>query len=198
MYGNKAKFKDLKSKYNRMLIIIIMAVLWLNIFSIIAVAENPETATTYFIESRFKLWDNSEKMLDENFNIHILYYNNSNNNTYSYYIQINNDIYRNITQYHTIIPIHLNNGQMINTFIIKVNNETILSETNIRIIGGVSGSGIKRSIEPYTISLSPLQWTNVERNIFSSVIIAGIMSIFLGFRLVKFYRSKNGIRIKGD
>lgn len=198
MNGNKVKFGDLKSKYNQLAIIIIMAVLCLNIFSIIAVAENPETATIFYIESRFKLWDNTEKMLDESFTIHLIYYNNSNNNTYSYYIQINNDIYKNTTQYHTIIPIHLNNGQIINIFIIKINNETILSESNIRIIGGVSGDGIKRSIEPYTISLSPLQWNNVERNIAFSVVFSGVLSIFLGFRLVKFYRSKNGITIKGD
>jgi len=194
MIGNNTHKRTLRNGKMTALIII-MLVLGLNIFCIIANAENPNTSTHIFIESRFKLWDSNEKMIDENFQIHIVYTNISHNNTFSYYIQINNEIYNGTTNYYYFLDIHLNNGENINTLLIKINNETALHETNIKIIGGVSGSGIKRSIEPFTISLSPFQWNLAERNIFYSVIIGAIISIFFGFRIVKFYRAKNGIHI---
>jgi len=199
MYGNNTQYgKAISKKIKLITSIFLMMVFGINIFSIIAIAENPNTISTYYIESRFKLWDNNEKMLDENFAIHILYYNNSNNNSFFYYIQINDNIYNGSSNYMHIENIVMNNNQYINTLIIKVNNETLLSESNIRIIGGVSGDVIKRSVDKFTISLSPLEWTNAERNIFFSVILGAILSIFFGFRLVKKYRSKYGIRIIED
>lgn len=201
MIGNntiRLKLKARKMKVYPVIFIFLMLVLGSNFLCIIAIGENPETSTHFFIESRFKLWDSSEKMIGESFIIHLLYYNNSNNNTFSYYIQINNEIYNGTENYYLSQEIRLNNGDIINTLTIKINGETVLSESNIRVIGGVSSAGIKRSIESFTISLSPFLWTLKERNIAFSVLTSGIIGVLLGFPIIKIYRSKNGItEIKG-
>lgn len=201
MYGNNTIRRLLKARNMKVypvILIILMLVLGSNVFSIIAISENPETSTHFFIESRFKLWDLNEKMIGESFVIHLLYYNNSNNNTFTYYIQINNDIYNGTDNYYYSQNIRFNNGDTISLLTIQINNETVFSVTDIKVVGGVSGAGIKRSIEAFTISLSPLLWTLKERNIAFSVLTSGIIGILLGFPLIKIYRSKNGItEIKG-
>lgn len=199
MLGNNTRFKIRRMK-GKIAVIFIMVFALSNVFSVIAFKNvNANTSISdYFIESRFMLWDSNEKMLDENFNIHIFYINETNNNTFHYYIRIDNDIYTNVTTYHYNVSIHKNSRDIINVLEIRINNETILFANNIKILSGVSESGIRRSVSDYLISLSPFEISSKLKNVFYSSIVGAILGLFLAFRIIKKYRAKYGMIIIED
>lgn len=175
-------------------VIFLMIVMGFNYFGFSANAK-PITISNFYIESRFILWDDNEKMIDNDFTIHLYYINESNNNTGFYKVIINNDIYNDTFNTYSFINIHMNNNDIINIFKIEINNETLLDIKNIQIISGIDGHGIKRTVSQYVISLSPFEWTAKERNIFLSFIVSTIISMVMAFRLLKYYRKKNGVKI---
>lgn len=199
MYGNNTISKG-KHLTKSVSLIFIMVIVVSTVFSVIAV-KNVTAITSqssFHIESRFILWDDYEKMIDNEFSIHLYYINQSYNNTFTYSIIINYDLYEGINNTHHIQNISLSNNDVISYMEIKINNETLLKAYNIRIVSGVSSSGIKRSLSDFTISLSPFEWNAKERNIFYSVIVGALISLFLSFSIVKSYRMKYGIRIVED
>lgn len=159
-----------------------------------AISETVDANTIVFIESRFRLWDANEKMLDNSFNITVI--DLRNNTTIKYLeIDINGDIYySNFTQY-SITEISTNDS-MIN-IVIRINNETVFVESNIKIIRGVTGNTISTGQKPFVISLSPLEWNSRQWNIFFAVVISAIISIGISYIIVMRYRRiKGAIEIK--
>ena len=67
---------------------------------LITVSASPNPIAHYNINSRFILWDNYEKMIDNNFQIEFYSFNQSSNFTSSYYIQINSEIRNGTFQYY--------------------------------------------------------------------------------------------------
>ena len=168
-----------------------MLVAVLNFNSIVSAQElnNAETST-FFIDSRFKLWDENEKMLDSNFNITIFYLNSSSNNTAYYKIDIDNTINEGFFTNYTKLQFNINES-IIHYLKIYINNETVLHETNIIITNQVSKSLIDYANNQWTINLSPFEWTQKERNIFLSVVIGALLCLLIAYRItVKFKKSK--------
>ena len=160
-----------------------------------SIASEPITDTKILLTSRFILWDEEEKMIDNNFEIHILYFNYTNNNTGNYEITIDNEKFEGIVINYTSIPIYINNSDKINSIIIKVNNNTVYTVSNIYIIKGVSGKSVWKGISEFLISLNPFEWSAKEWNIFFSVVIASLISLPISLRFVKYYKKKHGVRV---
>ena len=160
-----------------------------------SIASQPITETKILLTSRFILWDANEKMIDTNFDIHILYFNSTNNNTANYEINIDNNIYTGIVVNYTYIHIQLNNTEKINSIIININNNTVFSEKNIHVISGISFDSVRRAVSEFLISLNPFEWSAKEWNIFFSVIVASLIMLPISLRLVKYYKKKHGVRV---
>lgn len=182
------------SNFKRIMVIFLMMVLGLNYFGFSTIAM-PNTISHYNIKSRFILWDENEKMIDNNFTIELFYFNVSNNHTAFYKIQIDNLIYNDTFQVNKNIEIGLENNYNIQKFVIQIDNKTLLDENNIKVISGVTKNSVNRGVSQFTINLSPFQWTVKERNIFYSILTSSLLCIFISFRLLKYYRKKNGIKI---
>ena len=163
-------------------------------FSFNAIADNLNSDTKIILSSRFILWDETEKMIDNDFNINIFYYNEPNNHTAFYNIYVDELNYNGTFQYFTFISVNLTNKDIINSLIVKVNNETVFNENYIIIMTGITGNSVKRGIEEFLISLNPFEWEEMEYNIFFGVIIASLISVFISLRTVKYYRVKKGVR----
>lgn len=167
-------------------IIINMGLLGLMNFRAVAVVPNSPTT---FLTSKFYFNDGKEILIDKNFTIHMLNYN------YSYYEIEIDELYFNGTFFnYETKNIILENRELILRIIVKINNETSLTYTNIIIMEGLSASGIQRSTSPFTINLSPFEWNKKEWNIFWAVITASLIGILISYRLVLRYRKVRGIR----
>lgn len=168
--------------------LIISAVLLSNVqFAISEPVDN--NTILIFIESRFRLWDENEKMMDNNFTISFFAINQSVNNTYK--ITINQDIITgNFTGYYTrqfetndsVISIH-----------IEINDIPLLTISNIKIVSNITAGGISQIGEPFKISLSPFDWNKKQWNIFYSVVIAAVISVIVSYLLIMRYRKINGV-----
>lgn len=196
MYGNNTLNGKFRARFS--IVLIIMLVGALNFLCIIAESQNAPSNSIYYIESDFILWRDNEKAIDPNFTIHLIYNNYTVNNSFTYYIRLNNNIYNGTANFNYSQPIKMNDRDIISIFEIKINNQTLANFRNIRIIGGVDQSGISRAVSQYTISLSPFQWTLKGRNIFYSVIVGGILCVLISYRLVLRYRKKHGVKIIKD
>lgn len=162
-------------------------------FSFNAIADNLDSDTKIILSSRFILWDKNEKMIDNNFNINIIYYNITNNHTTNYDISVDELKYNGTFQYFISIPINLTNKEVINSIIVIVNNKTVFNINYIIIMRGITGNSVKRGISEFLISLNPFEWEAKEYNIFFGVIVASLISVFISLRTVKHYRKKKGV-----
>ena len=178
-----------------LLIVFLMIASGLNSSRVVSqdILESPEAIA--IISSRFMLWDISEKMLDPQFTINMFNLNQSVNSSVYYEITINNNM-RNGTFYsnHTI-NYDINYTEIIFLMTIKLNNITTLEAENIRLIDGLDGTHISTSREPFFLSFTPWEWTAKERNIFFAVLISGLVSSLVSFRLVKRYRKYSGYKV---
>lgn len=177
-----------------MVILIGLLVLGSINFSFNAIADNPNSDTKIILSSRFILWDANEKMIDNNFHINIYYYNISNNHTANYNIYVDELNFNGTFQYFKSIPINLTNKEIINSIVVKINNETVFNANYILIMEGITGRSVRRGFDEFLISLNPLDWEAKEYNIFFGVIVASIISIFIALKTVKHYRVKRGVR----
>lgn len=181
-----------------------MVSLGLNCLSFLAIGEFPNDTSTYYIETDFILWRGNEKMIDTNFTIHLYYINierNSNNISYNntYSIEINNDIREGNLSFYKNETFGFPDKTIIFKFKISIGNKTLLDEKNVYVIGDVDSFSVKRSLDEYTINLSPFQWGLKEKNIVYSVITSAILSIFISYVATKYYRKKYGVKkIGGD
>lgn len=173
-------------------IMVIMGMGISNLFLVVS-AINITDSPQIYIDSRLKLWDINEKMLDKNFNITIIYLNESNNNSFNYKITVNNLIYEgNSTLYH-LQNFTITDTDIIFKFQVIINNITYLDESEIIITSGVNGSDIVNAGKPFTINLKPSEWNALEWNIFFALVFAGIIGMFITYRLIKRIRKKNGV-----
>lgn len=175
-------------------IVMLIGLLVLGSINFNAIADNPNSNTKIILSSRFILWDENEKMIDNDFNINIFYYNITNNHTANYNIKVDELKYNGTFQYFISIPINLTNKEIINSIIVIVNNKTVFNANTILIMEGITGSSVKRGIDEFLISLNPLKWKEMEVNIFAGVIVASLISVFIALRTVKYYRVKLGVR----
>ncbi len=174
-------------------IIIVMVIMVLGIFNNVLVSANDEIPnTSIFIDSRFKLWDLNEKMIDGNFNITVYYFNETTNNTAYYKIDIDDNISEGF--FKTSIKKQFSiNSSMIHSLKVYINNETIYHVTNIIITNQISKSLIDYANNEWTINLSPFDWGQKERNIFFAVVISALISLFIAYRITTKYKKSRGI-----
>lgn len=156
----------------------------------VAIAQTDEPAIFIFIESRFRLWDSTEKMIDKNFTITMINLNSSMNNEYK--LSINNNItYGNFTG-SIQIPI-IATDSVIN-ILIEINNKTEFMQTDIRIISGITAPGINQISQPWYIQLSPLEWGKKQWNIFFAIVLSAFICIYISYHIVMHYRNLSGTR----
>lgn len=134
-------------------------------------------------------------MLDPDFSIHLFYINQTNNNTASYSIMMDGQtVSQGAFRFNKTVDLHLNNTDMIGLLTVTVNNATVLSASTIFITEGITQAGIRRVSEPYTIKLLPWQWSGLQWNIFYGVVTASLLSLVMGYRLVRWYRKQRGVQ----
>jgi len=185
-----------KRKQRIYLIITIMVIMGMgisNIFFVVSAQINFADSPQIYIDSRLKLWDSSEKMLDKKFNITIINFNESTNNTFNYYIKVNNLEYFGISNLSYLQNFTIINTDILHTFIIKVNNKTYIDESGIVITSGITQDSIIDAGKPFTLNLKPSEWTKKEWNIFFALVFSGIIGMVITYRLIKRIRKKNGV-----
>lgn len=183
--------------FNRVIVIGMFLIIGLGIsnFSLLVSADsNFADSPEIFINSRFKLWDENEKMLDKNFSITIIFLNESLNNSFEYSIKIDNNNINGSNEKSVTEYFDMNNTNIILILQIFVNNEIIFEAENIILTSGVNQNTINTGLSPYVISLNPSDWKSLERNIFISAIIGGLFSILISYRLVKRIRKSHGVK----
>jgi len=158
-----------------------------------SIASNPIAETKIYFTSRFILWDENEKMIDNHFQIHIHFKNETLNDTAYYNIRIDDLIYNGTFQYYESISINITDKQILSMIDISINNRSIYTVYGVTVISGVTKSNIERSISEFLISLNPLEWKEKEWNIFFAVIVASILTIPIALRFVKYFRAKRGV-----
>lgn len=146
--------------------------------------------TKIFVQSRFILWEPNEKMIDDKFNITLISFTPYNK---SYIINIDNNEYKGNFINISTTEIFINNSKLILFLRIYVNESLIYEVSNIRVVSGISASGISQ-IEPYTIDLLPFELTKLEWNLIYSGIVAFILCLPTAYFLVKYYRKRQGAR----
>lgn len=152
--------------------------------------QSPDTII--LIDSNFKLINKFERALDKNFTIHIFIPGASNNSSYNYIIRVdNNTVNGSMNNYFK--KSYLVNVSRLSIIEVKVNNESRLLWTNIRIISGVTQQQIDNGASPFTINLLPSQWTSKEWKIFYSMIVSALICSFIAYRLVTSYRKARGV-----
>ena len=158
-----------------------------------AIGDGLDPNTKIIITSRFVLWDSTEKMIDPIFTIHMFYFNITNNHTAFYVIRINENTYPGIFQVNKSIDFNINYTDVILLIQVDINNETVLSASNIYVTDGITQGGIRRIREPFGITLTPWEWSAKEWNIFFGIFSASLLSILVGYRMVTKYRKHRGV-----
>jgi len=161
----------------------------------VAVAAEPGGDPTVWLNSRFILWDNYEKMIDSNFTIVLSLVNESRNHTGYYEIQVDNLYYNGTFQYLETFPFDLENVTSIGLMLVRVDNETLISAQNVIVRNGVTTNQIYNPGDPWLVSLNPMEWRAKEWNIFFSVVTAALVSVIIAYRLVTKYRRYSGHRV---
>ena len=154
---------------------------------------NDEMTVFIFIDSRFKLWDSNEKMLDNNFTVTIL---SIDNETHTYRISANNEIRTgNLTNLTYIHIEYFNITDSTLALHIEIDDKPIYTVSNIKLISDITASGISQIGKPFVISLSPFDWNKKQWNIFNSVIISALISVLLAYLFVLRFRKLHGTRV---
>ena len=148
--------------------------------------------TTVFVQSRFILWDTTEKMIDKNFNITLISWNIT--NTYNNYsIQVGNMNYNGTFINHYILNITFNNS-IINVLKVTINEKICLYANNVRVVSGVSHAAITNLVETYKIEFLPFELTKFEWNLIWSGVVGVIICLPTAYFTVKYYRKYRGAR----
>lgn len=147
---------------------------------------------TAVIQARFILWDEYEKSIDKHFEILLLSWSNVSMN---YSVRIDATYYNgSFYQYHKL------NYTMVNTtkihlLVVSINNQTVMHATDIRVVVGITQSGIDNIQEPYKISFLPFELTKFEWNLVFSGIVAVLISLPTSYFTVKYYRKHRGATV---
>jgi hypothetical protein len=146
------------------------------------------------ITARFILWDTQEKMIDNDFQIHLFTYNASSNYSSSYVIKINEQVMTGNFTFNTTVDISLTNTEIISLFQIYIDDVLIMQAENIIVIKGITGAGIKQSATAFLIELNPLEWSRQKWSIFWAMMTAFIFAIYPSYKIVKAYRRHRGVQ----
>lgn len=195
LYGDNMKYKmRIQNIFKYILVVMVITGMGIGDTFFIVSALNSDIANSpsIFIDSRFKLWDSNEKMLDKNFNITIIYVNESG---FYYNIIINENNYSGMANLSYTNSFWLNETDIITLLEIQINNNTIFKENNIIITSGITQSVIDTGLSPFTINLKPSEWTQKEWNIFWSIFLGSILSFYIAFRIIKKYRKLHGVKV---
>ena len=133
-------------------------------------------------------------MVDPDITIHIIHFNQSSNNTGWYNIQIDQIQEEGPLDQYINRSYDLGNYSIIGILKVQVNNITILEGSGIRVISGISSSGITDPDQNSLFYEIPIwEWDRIQWNQFSGVVIGVLLSIlWLGYRLMKVVRRKKG------
>jgi len=173
--------------------VILIGMLVLGSINFNTIADNPDSNTKIILSSRFILWDINEKMIDNDFDINIFYFNKTNNNTAYYNIKVDELNFNGTFENFISISINLTNKEIINIIEVSINNITVFNQHYIIVMEGITGSSVKRGISEFLISLNPFEWQAKEYNIFGSVLVASLIGVFISLKTVKYYRNKKGV-----
>ena len=175
---------------SRQIITVIMIFALSGVMSSYAISGQSTPDNFIFIQSRFMLWDTYEKMMDNNFNITLINYENSTMNN-SYEIYINKDIYYGNFTGFIILPFMRNESSI--SIIVKMNNDTKMIESNIRIVKGITPNAIDRIDTSPFITINPLEWGKRQWNIFFAVVFSALVSVLIAYLIVVRYRKFKGV-----
>jgi len=146
-----------------------------------------------YIESRFILWDIKEKSIDKTFDINLISWSNVS----SYYtINVNGNITNGtFYQYKQLNYTIITNVSRITIIEVSINNITVLFARDIRIVAGITQSGIDTISEPYKISFLPFELTKLEWNLVFSGIVGVLISLPTAYFTIKYYRKHRGAQV---
>lgn len=174
-------------------ILLILSILALSGLEVQAQGIQDDTGgASIFLESRFRLWDPTEKILDQNFTITAVYFNASNNNTAHLSIKINglavhNETFKNWTKWGRIYT-----GENLELEIL-INNNTVFHERDIYIMSGVTAPALQKW-KPSFLEISPGDWSKLQWNQFFGAVLGVLFSIYIGYRVTKEGRKRTGGR----
>ena len=146
--------------------------------------------TKIFIQSRFLLWDTHEKMIDGEFNVTFISYDNQ---THLYNININEISYNGSYSYYTVVDINFNYST-INTFIILVDGNRSFEAYDIQVTDGISRGFIANLIETIKIEFLPFELTRFEWNLVTSGVVGAMICLPVSYFTVKYYRKYRGAK----
>ena len=146
--------------------------------------------TKIFIQSRFILWDQHEKMIDDDFNITIITLDNL---THNYNIRIDDINYNGSYNYSALIEIHYNHSS-INQLIIIIDGNKSLEAYDIIVSDQMKGGIISDLIETIKIEFLPVELTRFEWNLVFSGIVGACICLPTAYYTVKYYRKYRGAK----
>ena len=146
--------------------------------------------TKIFIQSRFLLWDTHEKMIDGEFNITLISYDNQ---THLYNIKLDEISYNGSYTYFTVIDIKYNYS-VINTLIVFIDGNRSFEAYDIQIAEGISRGFISNLIETIKIEFLPIELTRFEWNLVISGIVGALICLPVSYFTVKYYRKYRGAK----
>ena len=175
----------------RMILTAAISLVILTILSGLVVSQDTsgfteDTAT--FFQSRYILWDSTEKIIDPDFNITLIAFDNE---THYYNIIIHNQIYIGNYTYYKLLNFTFNYSTM-SELSIQIDNRSHIYATNIRVIGGVTAEKVLPHIEPFVIEFLPWELTQYEWDLFYSGVVAALIALPTVHFGVKYYRRRRG------
>ncbi len=188
------QLRRLQSNWNSEKRISLIMAISLGIFMLapgLVVSEVPDTLpndTSIFFQSKFILWDQHEKMINKEFNITLITFNNQ---SHVYSIILDDIVYNGTYVNYTTIEIMFNYSQ-INNLLILIDNILILEADDIRVISGVSRDSISNLVHTYKIEFLPFELTKFEWNLIYSGLVGVFICLPTAYFTVKWYRRYRG------
>lgn len=174
----------------RLVISLGLILLILSGFVVSQVTPGVPSDTKIFIQSRFILWDIHEKMVDKNFNITFISYDNQ---THLYNIEIDDISYNGSYQYYTVVDISFNYTS-INKLEVFVDGNRSFEAYDIQVTQGLNRGVISNLIEIIKIEFLPFELTRFEWNLVTSGVIGAMICLPVSYFTVKYYRKYRGAK----
>ena len=146
--------------------------------------------TKIFIQSRFILWDTHEKMIDGDFNVTCISYDNQ---THSYTVNVDDLSYNGSYQYFTVIDVHFNYST-INILEVIIDGNRSFGAYDIQVTKGLNRGIISDLIETIKIEFLPFELTRFEWNLVISGVVGAIICLPVSYFTVKYYRKYRGAK----
>ena len=82
-----------------------------------------------------------------------------------------------------------------NIITIAINNQTIITATDVKLVSGIFQSTIDNYIEPYKISFLPFELTRFEWNLVFSGVVGVLIALPVSYFTVKYFRKHRGAQV---